>query len=95
MLNPKVKKMGCGYSYSGTIGYPVWALEMTELNKYHKISRKQGNEKEYENIMYYICRLYALHIIYAAQRTQVLSHLLYGYGWWVQQLFVYCIYWGC
>lgn len=21
--------MGCGYSYSGTIGYPVWTLEMT------------------------------------------------------------------
>ena len=30
LLNPKVKKMGCGYSYSGTIGYPVWALEMTD-----------------------------------------------------------------
>lgn len=30
LLNPKVKKMGCGYSYSGTIGYPVWTLEMTD-----------------------------------------------------------------
>lgn len=30
LLNPKIKKMGCGYSYSGTIGYPVWTLEMTD-----------------------------------------------------------------
>ena len=52
-------------------------------------------KKEYENIMYYICNCMLCILYTAAQRTQVLSHLLYGYGWWVQQLFVYCIYWGC
>lgn len=29
LLNVSVTKLGCGYSYSGTIGYPVWTLEMT------------------------------------------------------------------
>lgn len=29
LLNPKVTKMGCGYSYAGVIGYRVWTLEMT------------------------------------------------------------------